>query len=161
MANFELWHQEDGARDPDATPDTIVDIKRAIDRLNQQRNDLAEQLDLALLQFLAAHRREQNGAAPLHSEAPGLIIDRLSILSLKLFHTEEQTHRADRAHRNRAAERLRLLQRQRSDLAGCLTDLWHEVLAGTRRFQLYRQLKMYNDPALNPVLYAREPPPTP
>jgi hypothetical protein len=150
QANFDLWHEEDKARDPDASDATIVAVKRSIDRLNQRRNDLVEQIDLALLEALP-----QNQLAPLHSETPGLIIDRLSILSLKLFHTEEQLHRGTPEHRS--ANQLRLLQlsEQRTDLAACLAHLWTEVGSGQRRFKLYRQLKMYNDPELNPILYGK------
>jgi hypothetical protein len=152
QANFDLWHEEDKARDPDAADSAIVAVKRAIDRLNQRRNDLLEQMDMRLL----AHAQPQmNPAAPLHSETPGLIIDRLSILSLKIFHTEEQAHRSTPEHRAASQSRLQLLLAQRSDLAGCLAALWDEVLAGKRRFKLYRQLKMYNDPELNPVLYGK------
>jgi hypothetical protein len=151
-ANFDLWHCEDQARDIDASDATIVATKRSIDRLNQRRNDLVEQLDLALLEATAT-----NASAPLHSETPGLIIDRLSILSLKLFHTEEQLHRSTPEHRALNHARLLLLNDQRSDLAACLTQLWADVLSGNRRFKLYRQLKMYNDPALNPVLYGKSP----
>lgn len=152
-ANFDLWHQEDLARDPEATDHAITVVKHAIDRLNQQRNDLAEQLDLALLAAAPA----MDPAVPLHSETPGLMIDRLSILALKHFHTAEEAGRAsaDEAHRERNRARLATLQEQRTDLAGCLDQLWQEVLAGRRRFKLYRQLKMYNDPSLNPVLYGR------
>lgn len=150
QANFDLWHCEDQARDPDATDAAIVATKRAIDRLNQRRNDLVEQIDLALLSTATF-----NPSAPLHSETPGLIIDRLSILSLKLFHTEEQLHRSTPEHRALNQGRLHQLNEQRNDLAACLTQLWAEVLSGRRRFKLYRQLKMYNDPALNPVLYGK------
>jgi hypothetical protein len=97
----------------------------------------------------------QNPAAPLHSETPGLIIDRLSILALKIFHTEEQLHRSTPDHQARNRDRLALLIAQRDDLAACLDALWSEIATGTRRFKLYRQLKMYNDPDLNPVLYNR------
>ena len=150
-ANFDLWHQEDEARSPEASDAQIAQVKRAIDRLNQQRNDLVEQID-QLLFTLAA---DQNEAAPLHSETPGLIIDRLSILSLKLFHTAEEVDRASatEAHRRRNRDRLAILTQQRNDLAQCLDDLWTQVKAGQRRFRLYRQMKMYNDPDLNPVLY--------
>lgn len=150
-ANFDLWHEEDKARDPDASDAEIAAVKHAIDRLNQQRNDLVEKLDTMLLTLAGA----QNPDAPLHSETPGLIIDRLSILALKIYHTEEETRRASaaEAHRQKNAVRLAVLQEQRSDLAGCLDALWTEVLSGTRRFKLYRQMKMYNDPELNPIMY--------
>ena len=153
-ANFDLWHREDSARDPHASDTVIAEVKHAIDHLNQRRNDLVERLDLVLLAAV-----EQRAEAPLHSETPGLIIDRLSILSLKIFHTAEQTGRADVSdeHRLRNRERLRVLEEQRADLALCLAELWTEVNAGRRRFKLYRQMKMYNDPTLNPVLYGAAP----
>jgi Protein of unknown function (DUF4254) len=152
-ANFELWHEEDKARSPEATDSDIAEVKHAIDRLNQKRNDLVEKMDVWLLE-----RLEQNEQAPLHSETPGLMIDRLSILALKIYHTEEEQHRetATEAHRRRNADRLALLKEQRSDLAGCLDALWSEILQGTRRFKLYRQMKMYNDPELNPAVYGRK-----
>jgi hypothetical protein len=153
MANFDLWHQEDMARDPDASDHTITLVKHEIDRLNQRRNDLAEKLDLALLAELSP----LDPTLPLHSETPGLMIDRLSILALKHFHTAEEATRpgASDEHHERNRTRLALLDEQRSDLAGCLDSLWQDVLAGRRRFKLYRQLKMYNDPSLNPVLYRK------
>jgi len=151
-ANYELWHREDAARDPEAPDRAIVEIKHDIDRLNQRRNDLAEQIDVALLQLAPDYP-----SAPLHSESPGLIIDRLSILALKIFHTHEQLHRSTPEHQRRNQTRLLVLNEQRTDLATCLDVLWSDVLAGRRRFKLYRQLKMYNDPTLNPVLYNRSP----
>jgi hypothetical protein len=151
-ANFELWHEEDKARVPGVPDAEIVRVKRAIDTLNQRRNDLVEKMDLWLIDKL-----EQNAAAPLHSETPGLMIDRLSILALKIYHTREEAHRgsATEDHRLRNANRLALLEEQRDDLAGCLDVLWAEVLNGVRRFKLYRQMKMYNDPELNPAVYGR------
>jgi hypothetical protein len=150
-ANFDLWHEEDKARDPGASDAEIAAVKHAIDRLNQQRNDLVEKLDTLLLELAG----EQNISAPLHSETPGLMIDRLSILALKLYHTGEETRResATETHRRKNEARLAVLTQQRDDLAGCLDALWADVLAGTRRFKLYRQMKMYNDPELNPVMY--------
>jgi len=150
-ANFDLWHEEDKARAPEVTDAEIARVKRAIDVLNQRRNDLVEKMDAWLME-----RLDQNEAAPLHSETPGLMIDRLSILALKIYHTREETQRtsATEAHRVRNKERLMLLEEQRGDLAFCLDSLWAEVLAGTRRFKLYRQMKMYNDPELNPAVYA-------
>ncbi len=149
-ANFDLWHCEDNARDPHATDRTIAEVKRAIDALNQRRNDLVEQIDVLLLDSI-----DQDETAPLHSETPGLIIDRLSILALKVFHTHEEAHRSapDEQHRLRNRERLAVLKEQQSDLAACLVKLWTDIGGGQRRFKLYRQMKMYNDPTLNPVLY--------
>jgi hypothetical protein len=152
-ANFELWHEEeDKARVPGVPDAEIVRVKRAIDRLNQRRNDLVEQIDVRLMEGL-----RQPPEAPLHSETPGLMIDRLSILALKIYHTCEEARRAsaNAEHRRRNAERLALLMEQRQDLAGCLNVLWTQVLEGTRRFKLYRQMKMYNDPELNPAVYGR------
>ncbi len=154
-ANFELWHEEDLARDPAATDATIAADKHAIDLLNQRRNDVVEHMDQWLLNWLQSSGIPIDPAAPLNSETPGLILDRLSILALKIFHTREEAHRptATSAHRQRNCTRLALLEEQRRDLAGCLEALWEQVVAGKRRFKLYRQMKMYNDPDLNPVLY--------
>jgi hypothetical protein len=152
-ANFDLWHEEDAARSPDASDASIAQVKHAIDRLNQRRNDLVEQIDEQLIQLAGP----QNPSAPLHSETPGLMIDRLSILALKIYHTREEVHRpsASEDHHERNQQRLAVLLQQRVDLAACLDDLWTQVRAGQRRFRLYRQMKMYNDPDLNPVLYTR------
>jgi len=153
-ANFDLWHIEDEARTPGATDSQLADVKRSVDRINQQRNDLAEELDRTLLDWLANQKLPQANA-PLNSESPGLIIDRLSILALKIYHTREEAQRADAlpGHAERNRWRLAILEEQRADLARCLDALWRETLAGTRRFKLYRQLKMYNDPTLNPAIY--------
>lgn len=156
QANYDLWHIEDEARAPGATDAELADTKRRIDKINQVRNDLAESLDRALLDWLKP-RTLPLPTAPLHSESPGLIIDRLSILALKIFHTREELKRNDcsTTHAERNLGRLAVLEEQRADLANCLDALWHETLAGTRRFKIYRQLKMYNDPALNPAIYRK------
>ena len=119
LANFELWHAEDAARTPGASDQDLARIKRFIDGANQRRNDLTEQCDVFLLNFLS----QQNLPAPdaeLHSESPGMILDRLSILSLKLFHTREEIDRpeAPPGHGERNQQRLHILIEQRDDLAG-------------------------------------------
>jgi len=154
LANFELWHIEDQARIPGATDCDLARIKRRIDETNQRRNNLAEQIDRMLLEQLAGLGLP-NSDAELNSESAGLIIDRLSILALKIFHTHAEIDRAGApsGHAERNLERLEILTTQRADLAGCLARLWSETLAGHRRFKLYQQLKMYNDPALNPAVY--------
>jgi hypothetical protein len=157
-ANFDLWHIEDEARTPGATDADLAGVKRRIDSTNQLRNDLAEDLDRFLLAELAPRHLPDPGA-PLHSESPGLIVDRLSILALKIYHTREEAERHDApdGHEERNRTRLAILEEQRSDLAHCLDALWRDTLAGVRRFKLYRQLKMYNDPTLNPAIYSKAP----
>jgi hypothetical protein len=153
-ANFDLWHIEDEARTPGATDADLADVKRRVDSTNQLRNDLAENLDRALLEWLGAHQLPNPDAA-LQSESPGLIIDRLSILALKIYHTRQEAEREDAppGHADRNRDRLAILVEQRADLAHCLDALWRDTLSGTRRFKLYRQMKMYNDPTLNPAIY--------
>ncbi len=153
-ANFRLWHLEDLARDPLADDARIASVKRGIDAENQCRNDTIEQIDETLLKTLPA-TPTVGATVPLHSETPGQMLDRLSILSLKVFHTAEEVQRADvdPVHRAKNTDRHRILLEQQDDLAGCLSQLWGELEAGTRRFQQYRQFKMYNDPELNPVVY--------
>ena len=155
-ANFDLWHIEDEARTPGATDADLAGVKRRIDSTNQLRNDLAEDLDRVLLEWLAP-RQLPNPNAPLHSESPGLIIDRLSILALKIYHTRKEGQRKDAppGHAERNRSRLAILQEQRTDLAHCLDALWRDTLAGARRFKRYHQLKMYNDPTLNPAIYGK------
>jgi len=157
-ANFDLWHIEDEARAPGVTDAELANVKHRIDRTNQQRNDLAEELDRVLLLWLDS-RGLPNTNAPLNSESPGLIIDRLSILALKIYHSREESERVDAppGHAGRNRDRLAILEDQRADLAGCLDALWRETIAGTRQFKLYRQLKMYNDPSLNPAIYRNLP----
>jgi hypothetical protein len=155
-ANFDLWHIEDEARNPGASDAEIARVKRQIDRTNQQRNDLIEELDRAIQDWLKAHGLP-NPDAPLNSEPPGMMIDRLSILALKIYHTREEAERrnAPAGHAELNRERLAILEEQRADLAGCLDALWQETLGGRRRFKLYQQLKMYNDPTLNPAIYSK------
>ena len=151
LRNFSLWHEEDVARRDDLGFEAVYKAKRAIDRFNQERNNFAEEMDKAIV---AALNPRESGV-PRNSETPGMIIDRLSILALKEFHMHEESVRADAsaAHREKCAEKLARIQRQRADLAGALSELLADVAAGRRTFSVYYQFKMYNDPALNPQLY--------
>lgn len=155
--NFRLWHQEDIARSPDAGDTEIAKVKRAIDRLNQQRNDRIEQLDDALISQLASAEARPARNARLNTETPGSVIDRLSILALRLFHLQEQTARedVDDQHRQGVRRKLSICQEQYADLSESLIELLDDVFAGRKRLKIYRQFKMYNDPTLNPYLYNR------
>ena len=154
--NYLLWHEEDEARSPDADDARIAQVKRAIDRLNQQRNDHIEKLDDWLIAQLAARGVTPWPEASLNTETPGSVIDRLSILSLRIYHMQEQADRvdADDAHRTKARNKLDVLYDQLADLSRSLGELLDDVFAGRKRLKVYRQFKMYNDPTMNPYLYA-------
>lgn len=151
--NSRLWEQEDLARRRHAPDSEIAGNKRAIDSHNQQRNDAIEKVDGLLLSALADVRRATD--ARLSSETAGGMIDRLSILSLKIRAMREQTQRTDvsREHIDACQAKLERLIEQRADLAGCLDRLLDEAARGESYFKVYRQFKMYNDPALNPAVY--------
>ncbi|MGZ5199088.1 MAG: DUF4254 domain-containing protein [Telluria sp.] len=151
--NCLLWQEEDRARRRDVPEAEIAASKRLIDRYNQQRNDAVEAIDEAILSELA-HVRLRAGAR-LSSETAGAMADRLSILALKIHHMRLQAQRAEagQAHVQLCGARLERLLAQRADLAGCLDRLLREARAGETYFKVYRQFKMYNDPALNPCLY--------
>jgi len=151
--NCRLWKEEDQARRRNVPDSAIAANKRNIDAVNQQRNDSIEKMDECLLAELA--EVEPNAAVRLHSETAGSMIDRLSILALKVFHMRIQTGRADaaQAHIETSRTRLARLVEQRTDLAACFDALLGDCLAGRARFKVYRQFKMYNDPAFNPYLY--------
>lgn len=154
-----LWDEEDRARRLDVGHAEIAASKRLIDRYNQQRNDAVEAIDEALLEQLSSV--EQADTARLSSETAGAMIDRLSILSLKIFHMREQTRRAEAGpgHIEVCTGRLQRLIAQRADLASCLNQLLTEAHKGLAYFKVYRQFKMYNDPSLNPYLYGQPPQP--
>jgi len=153
--NHLLWHQEDIARSPDAGDAEIAGVKRKIDALNQQRNDLIEQLDDYLIRELLASDVQPKPTARLNTETPGSAIDRLSILALRIYHMMEQAARSDthQQHRDKAKEKLITLCGQHQDLSTSLAELLDDVFAGRKRIKVYRQFKMYNDPAMNPYLY--------
>lgn len=159
--NYRLWHEEDIARSPDVTDAEIAAVKRAIDKLNQRRNDLIERLDDYLMAELSAANVPLQPDARQNTETPGSVIDRLSILALRLYHMAEQAERkdADENHRAKAKDRLEILREQHRDLASGLAELIEDLFAGRKRLKLYRQFKMYNDPTMNPYLYAKQPAP--
>ena len=154
--NFLLWHEEDIARSPDVTDARIAAVKRAIDRYNQARNDAIEKLDDWLIGELAARGIAASSAGPAATETPGAAIDRLSILELRRYHMREQVERTDASpeHRTKAAEKLVVLDAQRDHLVGALDRLLAEIFSGQRPLRVFRQMKMYNDPTMNPYLYA-------
>ena len=150
--NSMLWDEEDLARRREVADSEIALNKRHIDGFNQKRNDAVERIDDIILQALAD---KLNPAARLHSETAGMMIDRLSILALKINAMRAQTVRTDveATHIAACSEKLARLNEQRRDLAQCLDSLLADCQAGRARYKIYRQFKMYNDPALNPQLY--------
>ena len=164
--NSLLWAEEDLARRTRVSDGEIAANKRAIDRFNQARNDATERVDELLLVALglvdpASARTDSPvstvpAAARLNSETAGSMVDRLSILALKIHAMRAQTRRADAddAHRAASAVKLERLEQQRADLAGCLDALLADARAGRAYFKVYRQFKMYNDPRFNPALVA-------
>lgn len=151
--NSLLWAEEDLARRRDVADAEIAANKRNIDGFNQKRNDATERIDEALLSLLAGVAVA--AGARMSSETAGAMIDRLSILSLKVRAMREQTLRTDAApgHVDACRGKLAVLAEQRADLANCLDRLLDEAEHGTGYFKVYRQFKMYNDPSLNPQLY--------
>ena len=156
--NFDLWHEEDKARDPDASDAIIATVKRSIDRLNQKRNDEIEKIDEALLDELGQRSVRIMADARLNSETPGSMIDRLSISALKIYHMDEETKRVDASseHQKNCEAKLMLLQEQRRDLGKCLMEFLEDLVFGRKTLKVYRQMKMYNDSSLNPVLYQKK-----
>jgi hypothetical protein len=154
--NCRLWEQEDLARRRTVPDAEIAANKRAIDHHNQQRNDAIERIDDELLSSLRDVKRKLD--ARLSSESAGAMIDRLSILALKIHHMRLQTERADAGveHVSACRAKLAVLIEQRKDLAGCLDRLLDEARRGESYFKVYQQFKMYNDPKLNPALYGEK-----
>lgn len=153
--NYRLWHEEDVARSPEADDQRIAGVKRAIDKLNQQRNDMIEKIDDAITALLVEAGVGDTLSLPINTETAGSAIDRLSIMSLRLYHYAEQRDRtdADAEHRAKVAARVDLCRVQHGDLSNSLQVLIDDLFAGRIQHKTYRQMKMYNDPSLNPEIY--------
>jgi hypothetical protein len=154
--NNSLWDEEDLARRKDVADSEIAANKRAIDGFNQKRNDAIERMDEVILSALAGVTPQPG--CRLNSETAGSIIDRISIVALKIFHMGLQTQRTDASAEHIATcqtKHARLVE-QRDDLAACLEQLLAECAAGVARYKVYRQFKMYNDATLNPYLYGKK-----
>ncbi len=153
--NFLLWHEEDIARSPDVSDSKIAEVKRNIDRFNQQRNDWIEKIDDWITADLVAKKIQCPIDAKLNTETPGSAMDRLSIMSLRIFHLNEQLSRpdVDQQHLEKVNVRLTVCRLQQKDLGQSLGELLIDIYSCTKRHRTYRQMKMYNDPTLNPYLY--------
>jgi hypothetical protein len=150
------WHLEDIIRDPHIDPIEALSIKRRIDRSNQDRTDLVEQID-------SYFRQKYSDVTPLpdarlNTESPAWAVDRLSILALKIYHMREQTQRTDATeeHKARCQAKLNVLLEQQKDLSLAIDQLLEDIQEGRKYMKVYRQMKMYNDPSTNPVLYGKK-----
>lgn len=153
--NFLLWHEEDIARSPNVGDTKVAAVKRAIDGYNQNRNDWIEKIDDWITGYLGEARVSPRMDAPLNTETPGSVIDRLSIMSLRIYHMLEQSDRdeASETHVLNVRQKLALCIEQQKDLSQSLRELLSAIEIGDKRHKTYRQMKMYNDPTLNPYLY--------
>ncbi len=150
------WDLEDLIRDPQIQPEAALKLKRRIDVSNQERTDMVEQLDDYFLERYKAVRPKPG--ARLNTESIAWALDRLSILALKLYHMGVQADRTDapEAHINKCQRKLSVLQIQKKDLIQAIGELMEDIEQGVRIMKVYRQMKMYNDPNLNPVLYGKK-----
>ena len=150
------WHLEDIIRDPHINSDDALALKRRIDRSNQDRTDLVEEIDT----FFRTQYSEvvPQPEARLNTESPAWAVDRLSILALKIYHMKEQVERAEATadHRKKCAGKLAVLQEQQKDLSLAIDQLLEDIAEGRKYMKVYRQMKMYNDPSTNPILYGRK-----
>ena len=149
------WHLEDIIRDPQIDPAEALLIKRRIDRSNQDRTDLVEQIDSWLRDKYKDVKVKSD--ARINTESPAWAIDRLSILALKIYHMKERVERkdADASHREKCAAKLDILLQQQVDLGTAINQLLEDIAAGVKYMKVYKQMKMYNDPETNPVLYKK------
>lgn len=147
------WHLEDIIRDPQIQPDEALKIKRRIDKSNQDRTDLVESIDDYFFDKYSDVKVSPD--ATINTESPAWAIDRLSILALKIYHMEQEVKRTDASpeHLEKCNMKLSVLLQQREDLSTAIDQLIDAIEAGRKYMKTYKQMKMYNDPALNPVLY--------
>lgn len=147
------WHLEDIIRDPAINPEGALGIKRRIDKSNQERTDLVELIDSY---FLDKYKDvKPHGSAKINTESPAWALDRLSILALKIYHMNLEAERTDATedHRKQCQTKLNVLLEQRTDLSTAIEELLADIESGDKYMKVYKQMKMYNDPSLNPVLY--------
>ena len=149
------WHYEDIIRDPHIDPMDALALKRRIDRSNQDRTDLVEEIDSYFRQYYSDVKPLPD--ARLNTESPAWAIDRLSILALKIYHMQEQVNRQDASaeHRAKCQAKLDVLLEQQQDLSLAIDQLLDDIADGRKYMKVYRQRKMYNDPSTNPVLYKK------
>lgn len=147
------WHLEDIIRNPEIDPVAGLQIKRRIDKSNQDRTDTVEKIDDHFLEIFRQIKYDQR--ARINSETPAWLLDRMSILMLKIYHMREQTERKDVSiqHVAKCREKLSILEEQKADMRQAFDQLVEDISTGARKFKVYRQMKMYNDETLNPVLY--------
>jgi len=149
------WHLEDIIRDPQIDPLEALAIKRRIDQSNQDRTDLVETIDSYF--YTKYHDITPQPDATINTESPAWAVDRLSILALKIYHMREQVERSDasEAHRTTCQQKLNVLLEQQIDLSSAINQLLADIEAGRKWMKVYKQMKMYNDPDTNPVLYSK------
>ena len=150
------WHLEDIVRDPSIEANAGLALKRRIDASNQVRTDMVEYIDSY---FLDQYKDvKSNADATINTESPAWAIDRLSILALKIFHMQAEVNRTDASeeHRQACATKLAVLLEQRTDLSKAIDELLADIASGKKYMKVYRQMKMYNDPKLNPILYQQQ-----
>ena len=150
------WHYEDIIRDPDIDPSEGMKLKRLIDSSNQNRTEMVEYIDSYFLNLYSSVTTREN--AKVNTESPAWAIDRLSILILKIYHMEEESNRKDVSedHRNNCQKKLNILIEQREDLSESIDQLLIDLSTGIKKMRVYKQMKMYNDESLNPVLYKKD-----
>jgi len=150
------WHYEDIIRDPDIDPSEGMKLKRLIDSSNQNRTEMVEYIDSYFLNLYSNVTTREN--AKVNTESPAWAIDRLSILILKIYHMEEESNRKDVSedHRNNCQKKLNVLIEQREDLSDSIDQLLIDLSTGIKKMRVYKQMKMYNDESLNPVLYKKD-----